>query len=159
MKGFGHERRPCSGRRFVPKWGGMTERPRQIPSKERQALIDSARVLPDLTAAIAARDEGAIWDALKQADAYLTGSGAGAFSKDTGPAGQEGTKIAIREFLSQCERVDLDENSSAASAIIYLGDGGFSRLSLRYEKDSGLKIGVTGNSTDEVKKHWRAITS
>ena len=53
------------------------------------------------------------------------------------------------------------EEYGHANAMVYLGDGGFSRLSIDIRKNDDVNndviVELTSNSTDKVKKRWKEI--
>ena len=98
--------------------------------------------------AVKSRNVDQLVSALQSINQTLTGLETGHFSAGAGIAG---LRKEIADFFQEAERY------GDASVVVYLGDGGLSRLVLTIEEKENVGIKLTDNSTDKVKDAWKEL--
>ncbi|MBU2264497.1 hypothetical protein KJ797_04210 [Patescibacteria group bacterium] len=86
--------------------------------------------------------------ALQDTNMALTGLEQAHFSKG---AGIKGLKEDLTKLFRDAEKY------SHADVVVYLGDGGYSRLVINIEKNGEIMVNPSYNSLDEVKEKWEKI--
>lgn len=102
-----------------------------------------------LHTALLSDDVDRIIDILRNINTQLTGQQLAHFQP--GPHKHAALKQLIETFLQDAKE------STYAQTIIYLGDGGFSRIILEKDPEDGVSIKLSPVSTDEVKAKWENI--
>jgi len=86
--------------------------------------------------------------ALQETNQALTGLESGHFSAG---AGIDGLRKELTDFFQDSEKY------GDASVVVYLGDGGQSRIVVTTEESGDVSVELTDNSTDEVKEAWENL--
>lgn len=103
----------------------------------------------NIIAAIEARDKEALFRALAMASNFLTGNWFGGKMEDIIRVHD----IDVDNFFNELEQ----KGNVLKSLLIYLGDGGISRLVIRAENNQ-VTVEPSPVSSDKVKKIWEELT-
>ncbi|MFA4931041.1 MAG: hypothetical protein WC570_04220 [Patescibacteria group bacterium] len=101
-----------------------------------------------ITAAVQQKNIEKLISTLQDVNQLLTGLNLGDFA--TG-ASREHLKEELHKFFQE------SQSGREANTVVYLGDGGLSRLLIAVDEDGKVTIEPTYNSTDEVKKNWKLL--
>ena len=101
-----------------------------------------------ITEAVQSKDMEQLISALQDTNMALAGSKLAHFSEG---AGIRDLRSELAEFFQKAEK------RGYSSTTVYLGDGGLSRLVIAIEDGGKVRISLSYNSTDSVKKAWEIL--
>lgn len=113
--------------------------------------LKQSNLVEKLKTAILADDFNGTMQALTEIDRFLTGAGMGAFAKNP-DASKHGAEQDIKSFLEE-----FKQSKPFLSLVIYLGDGGLSRLLVSTNRASQLAIELSDSSSAKAKELWKNL--
>lgn len=118
--------------------------PESIAEKEKSDPV----LISNLKEAINSGDKDRVMEALGALDKKLTRSVTGTFAEKP-DASLEKVKGEVADFLEK-----IKNDSWGKKLLVYLGDGGYSRLLIDVNDDGDIYVGLTYNATDNVREAW-----
>ncbi len=122
--------------------------------KPLEPEMTEADVTANLQEALNTRDAGNITNVLKRIAETLVGQPDPSDPDDVrhGDGFYERQADGITNFINEA-----GQGKDGAAFVLYLHDGGFSRLVLRYEKGE-ISVAPSYNSLENVKGNWKTLT-
>lgn len=131
---------------FNPERSPIKEQPEfegGAEDREQAEIKKLAALKTQVIEAVGNRDEAGLLESLKDINKILTNGGQGDFSPESDSLAEK-----LHEFLKD------SKEGEAVSLVLYLGDGGLSRIVIHTEEGGNIRLRISENSNQEVKEKW-----